>query len=113
MPVDFLLRILLLVVMNHIDLEVTWTNVVTSTMLNGGKLPIYVNNDKEAILICIRTCNNIDFNKAKVVRIKNTANMDYILVSEAYYDELKDRKDVEIIEGPFEMKFDENDNLVD
>jgi len=100
-------------VMNDIDLEVTWTNVVTSTMLNGGKLPMYVESDREAILICIRTCNNIDFNKPRVVRIKNTASMDYILVSEAYYDELKDRDDVEIISGPFEMEFDENGNLVD
>jgi len=99
--------------MNDIDLDVTWTNVVTATMLNGGKLPVYANNDKDAILICIRTCNNIDFNKAKVVRIKNTAEMENILVSEAYYDELKDRKDVEILSEPFEMKFDDIGNLVD
>lgn len=100
-------------VMKDIDLDVTWTNVVTATMLNGGKLPIYVNSDKEAIKVCIRTCNGIDFDQARVVRIVNTAQMENILVSEAYYDELKRREDIEILSEPFEMEFDEHGNLTD
>ena len=32
------------------------------------------------------------FNQARVVRIRNTAEMEDILVSEAYYEELKDRR---------------------
>lgn len=100
-------------VMNDIDLDVTWTNVVTATMLNGGKLPIYVNSDKEAIKVCIRTCNGIDFDQARIVRIVNTAQMENILVSEAYYDELKNREDIEILSEPFEMEFDEHGYLMD
>lgn len=100
-------------VMNQIDLESTWVNVITATMLNGGKLPIYANSDKEAILIAIRTCNGIDFNKARVVRIKNTAEMEEILVSQPYYDELKNREDIEILSEPFEMTFDDEGDLID
>lgn len=99
-------------VMNAIDLDVTWTNVVTATMLNGGKLPVYANNDRDAILICIRTCNGIDFNKAKVVRIRSTAEMEDILVSESLLDELKGRDDVEILSEPEEMAFDAEGNLI-
>ncbi|MBW8383712.1 MAG: nickel-dependent lactate racemase [Youngiibacter sp.] len=100
-------------VMNDIDLDVTWTNVVTATMLNGAKLPMYVNSDKEAIRVCIRTCNGIDFDKAKIVRIVNTAEMENIMVSEAYYDELKNREDIIILSEPFEMQFDEQGYLID
>ncbi|MGB4589381.1 MAG: lactate racemase domain-containing protein [Clostridiaceae bacterium] len=100
-------------VMNDIDLDVTWTNVVTATMLNGGKLPMYMNSDKDAIKVCIRTCNGIDFSKVKIVRIGNTAEMEDILVSESYIEELKDREDIEILSEPFEMEFDEEGYLID
>ncbi len=100
-------------VMNDTDLDVTWTNVVTATMLNGAKLPMYMNNDRDALKVCIRTCNGIDFNQARVVRIRNTAEMEDILVSEAYYEELKDRPDIKILSEPFHMTFDEAGNLID
>jgi hypothetical protein len=100
-------------VMNDIDLDVTWTNVVTATMLNGAKLPMYMNNDRDAMKVCIRTCNGIDFSKAKIVRIASTAEMEDILVSEAYYDELKNRADIEILSEPFDMQFDEEGYLID
>lgn len=100
-------------VMNDTDLDVTWTNVVTATMLNGAKLPMYMNNDRDALKVCIRTCNGIDFNQARVVRIRNTAEMEDILVSEAYYEELKNRPDIKILSEPFHMTFDEAGNLID
>jgi hypothetical protein len=99
-------------VMNDTDLDVTWTNVVTATMLNGAKLPMYMNNDRDALKVCIRTCNGIDFNQARVVRIRNTAEMEDILVSEAYYEELKNRPDIKILSEPFHMTFDEAGNLI-
>ncbi len=92
--------------LNNIDFDLTWINVITSTMLNGGRIPLYMNNDREAVLLAIRTCNGIDFNKARVVRIKNTLEMEEIEVSEDYYDELKDRSDVEILSGFYDMEFD-------
>lgn len=100
-------------VMEDVDLGVTYTNVVTATMLNGAAMPMYANNDREAILICIRTCNGIDFNKARIVRIKSTAEMEDIQVSEAYLDELRGRDDVQILGEPEEMRFDQEDNLID
>lgn len=98
--------------LNDMDVETTWVNVVTSTRLNGGRIPLYVNNDKEALLLAIRTCVGIDFDKVKVVRIKNTLEMEEIEVSESYYDELKNRSDVEILSEPYEMIFDEEGFIV-
>jgi len=92
--------------LQSIDWDITWTNVITSTQLNGGSIPMYMNNDREALLVAIRTLNGVDFNTAKVVRIKNTLCMSEIEVSESYYDELNGRDDVEILTAPYEIQFD-------
>ena len=92
--------------LQSIDWEKTWTNVITSTQLNGGRIPMYMNNDKDALLVAIRTLNNVDFSQVKVVRIKNTLCMSEIEVSENYMDDLQARDDVEILSAPYEMQFD-------
>ncbi|HBC97806.1 MAG TPA: hypothetical protein DC034_13555 [Clostridium sp.] len=95
-----------------VDYESTWINVSTATMLNGGRIPMYANSDREALLIAIRTCTGIDFDKVKVVHIKNTSSMDIIEVSESYYDELKNRDDVEILSKPEDIKFDKDGFMI-
>lgn len=98
--------------LNSVDFETTWINVFTATMLNGGKIPVYMENDRDALLAAIRTCNGIDFNKAKVVRIKDTLSMEYIEVSESYYDEIKDNPEIEILSDPKEIQFDEEGFMI-
>lgn len=95
-----------------VDYESTWINVSTATMLNGGRIPMYANNDREALLLAIRTCTGIDFNKVKVAHIKNSATMDVIDISESYYDELKDRDDVEILSEPKDIEFDKDGYMI-
>ena len=73
---------------------------------------MYANNDKEALLIAIRTCVGIDFDKVKIIRIKNTLSMNMIEVSESYLDELKDMNDVEIVGSPYKIKFDKDGNMI-
>ena len=73
---------------------------------------MYANNDKEALLIAIRTCVGIDFDKVKIIRIKNTLSMNMIEVSESYLDELKDMNDVEIVGSPYKIKFDIDGNMI-
>ncbi len=92
--------------LNGVDYETTWINVATATTLEGGRIPMYAETDRQALLMAIRTCNGIDFNRAKVVRIKDTLSMEYIEVSESYYDELKDHPEVEILSEAREIDFD-------
>lgn len=98
--------------LRDVDFEATWVNVATSTMLNGGAIPMYVENDRLAIQLAIRTCNNIDFNRARVVRIKDTMHMDKIEVSEAYYETLKTNPEIRVLSEPYEMQFDEEGFLL-
>lgn len=101
--------------LGSVDFETTWVNVVTSTRLNGGVIPMYMENDYEAIRLAIRTCTGVDFSfdKVKVVRIKDTLHMEEIEVSESYYDELAQHPEVEILSQPYEMEFDDEGFLLD
>jgi len=92
--------------LGSIDVETTWINVVTSTMLNGGSLPMYMETDLEVLRLLIRTCNGIDFENPRIVRIKNTLCMDEIEVSEAFLDECRAHPEIEILSAPHEIEFD-------
>ncbi|MFT5875410.1 MAG: hypothetical protein ACI8WT_004403 [Clostridium sp.] len=91
---------------SKIDLGTMYTNSITATILGPSKLPTIMNNDKEAIIIAIKTCTRIEFENVKIVRIKNTLELDEIEVSEVYYDSIKDCIDLKIISEPYELKFD-------
>jgi len=100
--------------LNGVDFETTWVNLVTATSLSGGAMPMYAENDRDAILIAIRTCTGADFEfgKARVVRIKDTLHMEEIEVSESYYDEIKDNPGIEILSEPYGMQFDKEGFLL-
>ena len=97
--------------LESIDWSVLWTNSVTSTELANGRIPIYMNSDKDAILLAIRTCNHVDASELKLAKIRNTLCMQEIEVSEALYRQLITRSDVSHVEGPYEMRFDSAGNF--
>ena len=70
--------------------------------------------DKEAIQICIRSCNKIDKEKAKVVRIPNSLHIGNIMLSESYYEDVKAGRypGVEALDTPAELEFDQDDNII-
>jgi len=96
--------------LNSVDFETTWINVVTSTMISNGRMPLYMENDRDALMTAIRTCvgPSFDFGKAKIARIKDTLSMEEIEVSESYLDEIKNNPEIEIISEPYEMQFDKD-----
>jgi hypothetical protein len=97
--------------LSDVDWEVTWTNCLTTGYTLACHIPLYANNDKEAILQCLATCQNFDPQNPRVVRIKNTLCMDTIRVSPAIYGELKDKVDVELASPAVPMEFDAEGNL--
>ncbi len=96
---------------NALDLSKTYPNVLTSTLLNLAKVPIIVENDEEVFKLCIRSCCGVDKNKIRVVRIKNTLNLEYIYISEAMVEEAKKNPNIEIVGEAEELKFNERGNL--
>ena len=82
-------------------------------MISGGKIPVYQNNDFEALRLAIRTCTKIDYSKARVARIRDTLTLSEIEISESLIDDIKDRDDVEILTEPYEIEFDKDGYMED
>ncbi|WP_347551292.1 lactate racemase domain-containing protein [Pseudalkalibacillus hwajinpoensis] len=91
-----------------IDLKKMNENVITSTFLDRAKIPIVLDNDREALLAALRATWGVDDEDTRIVRIPNTLHIGEMYVSEVIYHELKDQANIEVIEEPTEMKFDEN-----
>lgn len=92
---------------NKIDFNYLYANSITSTVLSPAKIPVAMNNDKEALVVALKTCNRITIPESKIVRIHNTLELEEIMVSETVYQQLKDHPNIEVVEGPFQLSFDE------
>lgn len=93
-----------------INYDTTFVNCLTAGSTETGKIPVFLPNDRDAIATALRTCGPIDPRKAKVVRIKNTLELERFWISESLAEIVKsDRKLLERIEflsEPREMQFD-------
>jgi hypothetical protein len=99
--------------LSDVDWEVTWANCQTTGVLTSGAVPMYVNTDREAVLLCIKTCRGLDdYRKARVVRIKNTLCMEELQVSKPLYDSIRDADGISYISGPVPMEFTADGALV-
>lgn len=95
------------------DFELTYPNLITSTVIENARIPMVMKSDREAIQVCIRTCTGVDKKNIRLIRIANSLNIEHILLSESYWQEACQNSDLEIESEPEEMPFDENGNLED
>lgn len=98
-------------VFDQLDLSSMYPNAITCTVLGGVRIPIVIESDREAIQVCIRTCNEIDKKNPRVVRIPNSLHIEHIMLSESYYEEAKNNPNLIIESEPEYLPFDEDGNL--
>jgi len=96
--------------LEKIDFAATCKNVVTSSFLERGKLPVVAETDREALEFALRACGPIPQGREKIIRIKDTLRLDELYVSQAVLDEIRWMGRIEII-GGFEELFDEHGSL--
>jgi len=97
---------------DKMDLEVTYANGLTSTVVAPTKIATTLPNDLQCIQAAIKTCNILDFEQVKLVRIHNTLEISEIEVSEALLDYVKQHPQMEVMEGPYALSFNEEGNLL-
>ena len=96
---------------DKIDYTATYKNCITGISLEKAAVPMYFENDREAIAVALGSIGLIPAAQSKIVRIKNTLRVDTAEVSEAYAEMFQRRSDLEIISGPNAMVFDGENNL--
>ena len=99
---------------DKIDPEMMYPNCITSTVLASARIPCVVATDKEAIQMCVRTCNGIDQAAPRIIRIPNSLHIGQIMLSESYYaDALAGRwPGVVPLSPPEELCFDSDGALL-
>lgn len=97
-------------VISKIDYDATFVNCLTAGSTDTGKIPVFLPNDRDAIATALRTCGPIDPSKAKVVRIKNTLELQRFWISKSLAEIVKSNrkllKRIEFLSEPREMQFD-------
>ncbi len=93
------------------DLDITYPNSLTSTVLNIVKIPFITECDRTAVQLSIRTCNMIDKKNPRIVRISDTMHLGKILISEALVPEAEKNPNMKVL-GPADgWQFNEEGNL--
>ena len=98
---------------NKINFQYTYTNALTGLSPMRSKMPIIFETDRDAIEGALKTIGLTEPSDAKVARIKNTLDLEYLYVSDALLPEVKERTDLEIVSGPHPFEFTAQGDLVD
>jgi len=95
-----------------VDWESTYVNAVTNTLLDVVKLPAVMPSDREAIALAIRTCYDLEERPLRMVRIKNTACLNDIYISEGMLEEADGNPAIRRMGDPAPFVFDEEGTLL-
>ena len=79
---------------NKINFLTTYANTITSTFLNRAKIPITAETEREAVEIALKTCWQPNLNKARLLIMKNTLDLEYLYVSESIWNDIKNNKNI-------------------
>jgi hypothetical protein len=80
-----------------IDYEATYGNVITSSFLERGKIPIVADTDRDAFAIALRSCGHLEDGRERIVRIADTLHLEEVYVSQAVADEISNEERIEVV----------------
>ncbi len=96
---------------DKINYKDTYANTITSTFLNRAKIPIVADCEKEALEIALKTCWELEPDDIKLLIMKNTLDLEYLYVSKAVWEEVKDDKNIEPCGEWENLLFNENGKM--
>jgi hypothetical protein len=92
-----------------IDYKTTYTNVLATGIYSTGRIPVIFENDKEILDAVF--CRLERPEKARIIRIRNTFQLDQFLATEALSGEILQQEQLQIDGEPRETCFDEQGNM--
>lgn len=90
---------------DKIDFVSTYTNAFTHTEFVSVKIPMVAGSKEDALRIALKTCNGVAPGKQKVVWIKNTCELEEIVISEALLEEAKAHPQIDILTQAGDIAF--------
>lgn len=97
---------------DKIDWNATYENVLTSRFVERGFLPIVRPTDQDVIDTALFTCGHVTPEIVRFARIRDTLHLDTIYVSDAMLEDLKGNPNITIEERGLSLKFEKDGTLV-
>jgi hypothetical protein len=94
----------------RVDLGVTTLNALTSCAPTAAKMPLVLPDDREAIRTALRT-SPLRADGPRVVYVRDTLELEHVLVSEACRPLVEALERIEILSGPEPLRFDKGGHL--
>ena len=88
-----------------IDLGPTYINAVTGGAPEAGRIAMICDHDKQALVFAMTTIGDKDEKNVRLMWIANTLELEEVLISEAMLPDVKANKNLQVVGGPFEIKF--------
>lgn len=96
-----------------IDINKTYANVVTTSLLERGFIPLVMPTDRETISIALKTVGRpVNPQDARFMIIRSTLDLEEIYISTNMVLEIKDMPGIEIIGEPESLSFSEEGELM-
>lgn len=99
-------------VIEKINFSKTYVNALTAYRTDSAKIPIHFSNDKNVLQEVFNLANYKDPSEFRLVWIKNTLQLDRILISEVFFNDILSRGDLSFVGEPEPLRFDPNGFLI-
>lgn len=94
-----------------IDFKPTYVNAITSTTLEGVRIPVTFDSDFEALEVAVSTSGAMSTADCRIIWVKDTLELDYLIASESFLDEISQNSCLEIVDEFHNLNFDSDGNL--
>lgn len=96
-----------------IDYDAVYANALTSTATPSARIPMILENERDAIKAALKMCGVPDVDKVRVIRIKNTLHLKEIFISEAMLEQARQNPKITVMGDLQEMRFSVEGDLLD
>ena len=100
-------------VTREVDKKITRINCITGGHVTAAMAPLDYETDREIVDVVLQSCGLTSPENIRFVWIHNTLDVAEFICSEAYWDQVQSREDLEIISDLHELPFDAEGNWVD
>jgi hypothetical protein len=97
---------------DRVDFAALYVNSRTAFRTDTCKIPMTFQSDREALAAAVQMAGAAERPESyRVIWIRNTLELERVIVSQALLEELRGRPDASVVAGPLEPTFDRDGNL--
>lgn len=92
-----------------IDYEAMYANVIPTSFLERGKIPVTMEDDMKLVKTALRTIGPVKTEDARIAVVKNTMELEEFYVSESLAEEVEENENLDFISDYSEWNFEDNE----